>query len=553
MASIDPILLEIISHALVSAAEEMSITVWRTSRSTTVRELLDYSTAVFDAHGRNIAQAARMPVHLNSMELCLQEIVARHIPLDSWREGDVIVTNDPYSGGQHLPDFIAFKPVFVEGRRVAVTCVLIHHVDVGGGAAGGYNARAVEIFQEGLCVPPVRIVRAGELQEDLLATILSNVREPAMFRGDFLSQLAALEVGARSIRALAGRYSVDTLLSTGDALLDHAESAMRAAITALPDGVYDAEDFVDGDGLEEGRKRIAVRLTIAGDMLALDFTGTSPQAAGPINATLATTRSAVYYAAIAASGLAATANSGCYRPITVTAPEGSLVNAAFPAPVSMRMLTGHRVATAVLRAFAAAAPERVPASYYGVTFNHAVNIRHGDGRRQVYFDSEIGGWGAHPDVDGPSGLSAGFHNQQNTPVEMIEAIYPLEFIRYGFAVDSGGAGRRRGGLGLVREWRFTAERGLLNASFDGFVSRPYGLAGGEPGRAGRLSVIRDGVETELPAKTIGHELRSGDIVRMETPGGGGFGPPGERSREAMAEDIADGFVSAEGAKTYGRG
>jgi N-methylhydantoinase B len=544
MARMDPILLEIISHALVSAAEEMSITVWRTSRSTTVRELLDYSTAVFDADGRNIAQAARMPVHLNSMELCLNEILARHIPLEGWRDGDVIVTNDPYSGGQHLPDFIAFKPVFVDGQRVAITCVLIHHVDVGGGAAGGYNARAVEIFQEGLRVPPVRIIRAGELQEDLLATILSNVREPAMFRGDFLSQLAALEVGARSIRALAARYGIATLLATGDAVLDHAEASMRTAVLALPDGTYEAEDFVDGDGLEEGRKRIAVRLTIAGDTLALDFAGTSPQAAGPINATLATTRSAVYYAAIAASGLASTANSGCYRPITVSAPEGSLVHAAFPAPVSMRMLTGHKVATAVLRAFAQAAPDRIPASYYGVTFNHAVNIRHGDGRRQVYFDSEIGGWGAHPRADGPSGFSAGFHNQQNTPVEMIEAIYPLQFIRYGYLPDSGGAGRFRGGLGLVREWRFTAEHGLLNASFDGFVSRPYGLAGGQPGRAGRLCVTRDGVTIELAAKTIGYALKAGDIIRMETPGGGGFGLPSGRSAEAHAADIADGLVSA---------
>ncbi len=543
MARMDPILLEIISHALVSAAEEMSITVWRTSRSTTVRELLDYSTAVFDADGRNIAQAARMPVHLNSMELCLNEIVARHIPLEQWREGDVIVTNDPYSGGQHLPDFIAFKPVFVEGRRVAITCVLIHHVDVGGGAAGGYNARAVEIFQEGLRVPPVRILRAGVMQDDLLSTILANVREPAMFRGDFLSQLAALEVGARSIRALANRYGVETLVATGDALLDHAETAMRSAILALPDGIYDAEDYVDGDGMEAGRKRIAVRLTIAGDTLALDFTGTSPQAAGPINATLATTRSAVYYAAIAASGLAATANSGCYRPISVNAPEGSLVHAAFPAPVSMRMLTGHRVATAVLKAFAQAAPDRIPASYYGVTFNHAVNIRHGDGRRQVYFDSEIGGWGAHPRADGPSGFSAGFHNQQNTPIEMIEAIYPLQFIRYGYLPGSGGAGRFRGGLGLVREWRFMAERGLLNASFDAFLSRPYGLAGGEPGRAGRLCVTRDGVVTELPAKTIGHVLVAGDVIRMETPGGGGFGPPGERDPEALARDRADGLVN----------
>lgn len=543
MKPADPILLEIISHALVSAAEEMSITVWRTSRSTTVRELLDYSTAVFDAEGHNIAQAARMPVHLNSMELCLQEILAKHIPLETWRDGDVIVTNDPYCGGQHLPDFIAFKPVFVEGRRVAITCVLIHHVDVGGGAAGGYNARAVEIFQEGLRVPPVRIMRQGELQDDLLATILLNVREPDMFRGDFLSQLAALEVGARSIRSLAARYGLDTLLTIGKTLLDQAETAMRAAISALPDGQYQGEDFVDGDGLEPGLKRIAVALTIAGDELTLDFTGTSPQAAGPINATLATTKSAVYYAAIAASGLATTANSGCYRPIRVIAPDGTLVNAAFPAPVSMRMLTGHRVATAVLRAFAAAAPERVPAAYYGVTFNHAVNIRHADGRRQVYFDSEIGGWGAHPEVDGPSGLSAGFHNQQNTPVEMIEAIYPIQFVRYGFLPDSGGAGRQRGGLGLVREWRFTAERGLLNASFDGFVTRPYGLAGGEPGRAGQLTTTRDGVMTALAAKTIGHELRAGDIVRMETPGGGGFGDPAERAPAAIAADRADGLVT----------
>jgi N-methylhydantoinase B len=543
MDRIDPILLEIVSHALVSAAEEMSITVWRTSRSTTVRELLDYSTAVFDAEGRNVAQAARMPVHLNSMELCLQEIVANHIPLAEWRDGDVIVTNDPYCGGQHLPDFIAFKPVFVEGRRVAITCVLIHHVDVGGGAAGGYNARATEIYQEGLRVPPVRIQCAGVLNAELFATILQNVREPDMFKGDFLSQLAALEVGARSVRAIAGRYGVPMLLAIGDALLDHAEAAMRQAIRALPDGTYAAEDLVDGDGIDPDGKRIAVALTIAGDTLTLDFTGSDAQATGPINATLATTKSAVYYSAIAACALSITANSGCYRPITVIAPEGTLVNASFPAPVAMRMLTGHKVATAVLRAFAQAAPERIPASYYGVTFNHAVHIRHADGRRQVYFDSEIGGWGAHPLKDGPSGLSAGFHNQQNTPVEMIEAIYPLRFTRYGFLPGSGGAGRMRGGLGLVREWEFLAEQGLLNASFDGFVSRPYGLAGGEPGRAGRLSVVREGETLALPAKTLGYRLAAGDIVRLETPGGGGFGPPAERDPAATARDVADGLVT----------
>jgi N-methylhydantoinase B len=388
----------------------------------------------------------------------------------------------------------------------------------------------------------VRILREGVLQEDLFATILRNVREPETFRGDMLSQLAALEIGARSIRALAARYGAATLAAAGAALLDHAEAAMRHAIAALPDGVYEAEDHVDGDGVEPGRKRIAVRLTIAGDVLSVDFAGTDAQAAGPINATMATTKSAVYYAAIAACGLGAGANSGCYRPIAIAAPEGSLVHASYPAPVAMRMLTGHRVATAVLRAFAGAAPDRIPASYYGVTFNHAVLVRRDDGRRQVYFDSEIGGWGAHPEMDGPSGFSAGFHNQQNTPIEMIEAIYPLEFVRYGFIPGSGGRGRFRGGLGLVREWRFTGVQGLLNAAFDAFESRPQGLAGGEPGRGGRLSVARGGVVTELAAKTIGHALRHGDVVRMETPGGGGHGPPGERAAAAAAEDEADGLV-----------
>ena len=267
MSKVDPVLLEIVSHALVSAAEEMSITVWRTSRSTTVRELLDYSTAVFDGQGRNIAQAARMPVHLNSMELCLQEIIARHLPLERWHEGDVVVTNDPYCGGQHLPDFLAFKPVFVDGRRIAITCVLIHHVDVGGGAAGGYNAHAVEIFQEGLRLPPVKIVRAGEMQDDLFATILQNVREPETFRGDFLSQIAALEVGARAIRAACRRATASKRCAeVGAALLDHSEHGdARSADRACPTASIRPRISSMATAWMTGQKRIAVTLTIAGD------------------------------------------------------------------------------------------------------------------------------------------------------------------------------------------------------------------------------------------------------------------------------------------------
>ena len=335
-------------------------------------------------------------------------------------------------------------------------------------------------------------------------------------------------------------------MAVGREILDGSERAMRAAISALPDGVYEAEDVVDGDGLEEGGKRIAVRLTIDGDRMSFDFTGTSPQALGPINATMATTRSAVYYAAIAAVGLTGTANAGCYRPLDVTAPDGTLVSARFPAPVAMRMVAGHRTVTAVLKAFAQVSPDRIPACYYAITFNHAVDIRHGDGRRQVYFDSEVGGWGAHPEADGASALAAGFSNGQNTPVETIEAIYPVIFTRYGLRPGSGGAGRMRGGLGLVREWRLEAESGRLNAAFDAFTSPPYGLAGGAPGQGGALSVTRDGVTTALPSKVVGHPLRRGDVVRIETPGGGGFGDPAERPATAIEADEADGLLGPDG-------
>jgi N-methylhydantoinase B len=541
-ARVDAVQLEVVGHALVAVAEEMSVTVWRTSRSTTVRELLDYSTAVFDRLGRNVAQSARMPVHINSMEPCLQAILSGPLPLDKWCDGDVVVTNDPYSGGQHLPDFLTFKPVFVNEQLVGITGVLIHHVDVGGGAAGGYYANATEIYQEGLRVPPLKIVVAGALQNDLLRTFMQNVREPETFRGDFLSQLAALEVGARSLRALAVKYGTDTVADVSDLVINHAERSMRSAIAKMPDGHYEGEAWLDGDGIVQERKRIHVRMSIAGECIVFDLSQSSPQTLGPINCTTASTHSAIYYAAIAAAEIT-NANSGCYLPITIISPKGLITNASFPAPVSMRMVTAHRIAIATLRAFASALPDRIPATYYGVTFNHALNIISRDGKRQVYFDSEIGGWGAHPDRDGPSALSAGLHNIQNTPIEMIEALYPIRFLRYGLVADSGGAGRKRGGLGLVREWRFLGERGQFNASFDGFQTQALGLQGGGAGRAGRLLISSDDVTREMPSKVSGYELKSGDIITMETPGGGGHGFAHLRDREELLRDILDGYVT----------
>lgn len=547
----DPVQLEIIRNALVACAEEMSVTVWRTSRSSVVREILDYSTCVFDARGRSVAQAARMPVHLNSMGSCLESILASHIPLEDWREGDVILTNDPYCGGQHLPDLQAFTPVFLDGERIAIAGILVHHLDVGGGAPGSYYAGATEIFQEGLRIPPVKLVEAAKPNQAVFRILLQNSREPANVGGDFASQLAALRIGVTALGRVGRRYGAAHLARACEAIQAQSELAMRAAIGRVPDGVYHYQDFVDDDGLNQEPLNIQVKLTVAGEALAVDLSGSSPQARGPVNCTLNMTSSAVICGVMMAIGTEIPANAGCYRPIRIQAPPGSVVNANPPSPVANRMAVGHRVVNAVIGAFAAALPGRIAAAYYGVSYAYALNAIHADGRRQVYFDLECGGWGAHPEADGASGFSCGFHNIANAPVEMLEASYPLTFLRYGLTPDSGGAGQTRGGLGLTREWQLDAPEGNFVANLDRFRFPPPGLDGGMPGGAGRLTLTRaDGSSEALPSKVVGVTLRQGDAVRLETSGGGGYGDPRRRDRQSLAADLLDGYVSDAGA--YGQ-
>tara|TARA_B110000483_G_scaffold237267_1_gene311763 strand:+ start:505 stop:1920 length:1416 start_codon:yes stop_codon:yes gene_type:complete len=457
MSSLNPVQIEIIRNALVSAAEEMSVTIWRTSRSSVVREILDYSTCVFDANGQSVAQAARMPVHLNSMAACLEDLINHHIPIEEWYDGDVIITNDPYSGGQHLPDIQTFRPVFHEGRRIAIAGILVHHLDVGGGAPGSYYAEATEIYQEGLCIPPLKIVQGGERNEAVVKMLLANTREPVNVGGDFSSQLAALETGALTLQRIGKRYGADRLAEACERIQAASEAQTRAVFAEIPNGVYEFEDFVDDDGIELDRKlRINARLIVHDVSVEVDLSQSSSQAKGPVNCTFNMTRSAVICGALMAIGREVPANAGCYRPISVIAPLGSVVNARHPAPVANRMAVGHRVVNAVMGAFAQAVPERVPASYYGVSYAYALSANNADGSRQVYFDLECGGWGGHPDGDGANGFSCGFHNISNTPIEMIENDYPLTFMQYGLVPNSGGEGKSRGGLGLVREFRLDA-------------------------------------------------------------------------------------------------
>ena len=467
----------------------------------------------------------------------------------------MILTNDPYCGGQHLSDLQAFAPVFVDGRRVAIAGILVHHLDVGGGAPGSYYAGATEIYQEGIRIPPVRIVEGGRRNEDLVRVLLQNSREPDNVGGDFESQLAALRVGVRKLESVARRYGSNELTAASKTIQRQSELAMRSAIARLPRGVYEFEDFVDDDGIGDRELRIRVALEVRDEEVVIDLSGSSQQALGPVNCTANMTSSAVVCGVMMAIGREIPANAGCYRPIRIVAPAGTVVNAVSPAPVANRMAVGHRVVNAVMGAFAAALPEEVPAAYYGVSYAYALNALNADGTRQVYFDLECGGWGAHPQSDGASAFSCGFHNIANSPVEMIENTYPVTFTAYELRADSGGAGRRRGGLGLVREFRLDAPAGQFSANLDRFRRPPYGLAGGEPGQGGRLALARAASDRweELPSKVSACELACGDRVRLETSGGGGHGDPRERDPADVASDVRQGYVSpGHASRAYGR-
>jgi N-methylhydantoinase B/oxoprolinase/acetone carboxylase alpha subunit len=550
--AISPIELEIIHNALTAAAAEMDVTVWRTSRSTIVRELLDYSTAIFDRNGWNVAQAARIPSHLNSMSTFLTEILASHIPPERWQEGDVVISNDPYCGGQHLPDIVAFRAVFRQGRRIGFVGTLCHHLDVGGSSPGSYGSSATEIFQEGLRIPPVKLIEAGSLNEPIRAIILQNVRQPELLWGDLQSQIASLNVGAAGIERLAAKLGEARFERALAQLLDASEAGMRAVIDRIPDGTYVFEDAIDDDGITDVPIVVRAAVTVAGDEMTVDLTGCSPQSLGPSNATLASTCSAVFYALMATADVPVAANAGCYRPVRIAAPPGTCVNAASPAPVVHRIAIGHRLATVLFGALHQAIPDRMPAAYYAVSY--VVTFQTIDPKlgRKVLVEIEIGGCGGLPYSDGASAMSFGMHNNANIPIEMIESDMPLTFLGYGLLPDSGGAGRHRGGLGLWREWRIDCTAAQLSTNLDRFKLPPFGLDGGLPASLSTLTLIRDGQRQALPSKVTNLMLRKGDVVRLETSGGGGFGRPRTRARELIERDLLQGYVSAEAARrVYG--
>jgi N-methylhydantoinase B len=546
----DSITFEVVNNALIGVAEQMAATILRTSYSTVVREMLDYSTAVFDPKGRIIAQSCRVPIHLNSMSRSLRTTLDEAIPIEDWRPGDIIVTNDPYLGGQHLPDVQTFLPVFADDELVAICGTLAHHLDIGGMRPGSYAGDAVEIYQEGLRLPPIKLFEDGQLNERLFALIASNIRQPETTIGDLRAQSAALDIGHDGIMELVGRYGAATL---GDCMEDAIESSrlrLREKVKELPDGTFEGVFFVDDDGVVDEQIRIVTKVTIDGGSIHVDFTGTDKQRRAPINATISSCESATYFAILSVLDPTIPANYGVYEPIAITAPEGTVVNALAPAPVVGRNAITHTIVNALIMALSQIVPERITAAYYGMS---NVHILSGDGTGErpgwILFDIEVGGGGGRPDKDGIDCYSQGIHNLANTPIEMIEMTYPLRFQRYEFIADTGGAGRQRGGLGVRRDIEFLDDSGTLETQFDKFKVAPFGLFGGGPGATGKLFLNPDGPDSvALASKTVAAKLRRGDVFSMRTQGGGGYGPPEERDPAAIARDVKAGKVSAERAR-----
>jgi N-methylhydantoinase B len=542
----DAATLTIFNHLFASVAEEMGVTLGRAAYSPNIKERLDYSCAVFlgGPSPALLAQAAHIPVHLGAMPASVRAAVARCAPL---RPGDVVILNDPYQGGNHLPDITLVSPVFSRsvgqysvgqsGTDLLNTDLLnteyflvasrAHHADVGGMSPGSMPL-STELYQEGIIIPPIKLVEGGVRNEAVWQLILRNVRTPWERDGDLAAQLAAHVTGAARLGEIVGRYGLPETMRQAQALIAYAATLTRAAISRIPDGVYRCEDALDDDGQSNAPVPICATVTVAGDTLMVDFAGTAPAVAGNLNAVPAIVESAVVYClrcvALALLG-ELPMNQGIFAPLTVLIPPGSLLDPRPPHGVAAgNVETAQRVVDVVFGALAAALPGLIPAASQG-TMNNLTFGGQADSLHYAYYETIGGGAGAGPTGDGASGVHVHMSNTRNTPVEALEMAYPIRVEAYSLRHGSGGRGRHSGGDGLVRAVRFLA---AATATLTGERRRlaPYGLAGGQPGAPGRNTLIRDGQTIDLPGKTT-LTLQPGDVIRVETPGGGGWGGEGQ--------------------------
>ncbi len=536
---------ELLLNALSSICDEMYAALMKSAYSTNIKERKDHSAAIFDVRGRVVVQGESLPLHLASM-LGLVEVVIEREGRDAIRPGDMFISNDPFVGrGSHLPDVALVAPIFHRGELVAFVSNIAHHADIGGMAPGSMAGGMTEVYQEGLRIPPIRVMRDGELVRDVLDMILLNVRVPEERRGDYMAQVAANRLGERRFAEFFERWSPAVFHEGAIAIIEAIARRMRAGIAELPDGEYRFADLMDDDGMGTTDIPIVVRVVVDGDEILFDFEGSAPQVLGNMNVSYAGLQASVLFALKVLIDPDGPTNHGMLDPVRIEAPVGSIVNATFPAATAARAQTCQRIIDSILGALSKAVPERVIAASNGANGCATFSGVGPDGRYYVYLETIGGGAGARSYKDGVDGVQVHVTNTSNLPIESLEKEYPLLIERYELVPDSGGAGTWRGGLGLRRVYRSLGHATMFSGQGERCVHRPWGLFGGDDGGLGSFAILHDdGRRQDLPIKPMTVQVPEDAVVSIITPGAGGYGPPEKRDPRLVAEDLESGKFSA---------
>ncbi len=550
---LDPFTLEIIKESLVAIGDEMFFTMQRTSMSPIIYEVLDYATGLLDADGALITQGNGVSGFLGTLTFAARSVIAKFGA--DLAPGDIVITNDPYEGGgTHLSDVTLVKPIFYEGRLVAFAANKAHWTEVGGGSAGSWTTNARDVWQEGIQFPCLKLYERGALDGKLIDLIRANVRTPDMSLGDMLAQAASLRIAERRFVELCDRYSVAGVLDGIRGLMEYGESMTRQQLARIPNGVYEAADYVDDDGLDNGPFWMCVRVTVTDDRFCCDFTGSHAQVPGPINSGRSGLEAAVRVIFKALTDPAIPANEGCFRPLEVICPDGTLVTAARPAPTSIYWESMDFAADLVWRALAAVLPDRLTMGHFLSVCGTVISGIHPDsGELFILVEPQAGGWGAGADRDGENALvSMGDGETYTIPVEICETRYGVRVDQFALNVCDGGAGRFRGGRGLIRDYRITADEAYVTGTFGRFKYPPWGLAGGHVGSRNAIELRHADGTTRAFGKVAQYRLRRGDVARMVTGTGGGYGDPLARPLDAVGRDLRDGLITPEmAARDYG--
>jgi N-methylhydantoinase B len=511
-----------------------------------LKDNMDFSTAFADAEGKLVAQGLTLPGHLGSIPTALEAVMRRY--RDDMEDGDVFIMNDPFDGGMHLPDIFVFKPIYVDGKHMAFSATICHHTDVGGRVAGSNASDSTEIYAEGLRIPPLKLYEAGKPNQTIHALIEKNVRLPVRVFGDLRAQLAACHIAEQQFRELVARYGAETVVQYMEEVIDYAERLTRAAIAELPDGEFSFEDWIDDDGIEFGKPiRLFVTIKKQGDSIHADWTGTSPQVKGAINATLSWTKAATYTAIKSVLPNDIPSNEGVFRAIQVEAPAGTIANCVLPAACAARGLTGFRMLDCAFGAVAMWLPDKVCAASDGGNTGITIAGYYADRTPFIYVDFTTGAWGGRPWADGLEGNTNLLINMASQPVEVTEAEHPIQILAYEFVPDRAGAGKFRGGTPFRRDYRFLETEGILQVRSDRRDHRPYGLYGGNPGKPS-WNFLNPDTENRLLTAKLTMDIRAGDVFRHELAGAGGWGDPLERDTWRVLKDVRNEMVGAEAAR-----